>query len=72
MGVENENFGADADMQGGVMQSDVAADDPGHETRKRAVGISLFDYLHGYFSTSSFPPTPTLAAGHLAHILLSI
>lgn len=69
MGVENDNLGADADMQGGVAQGDVAAEDPGHETRKRAVGISLFDYIHGYLSTNSFPPAPTLAAGHLTHML---
>lgn len=41
MGVDNENFDGDADMQGGVEHSDVTAEDPagGPETKsRRAVG----------------------------------
>lgn len=42
MGVDNENFDGDADMQGGVVHSDVTAEDPagGSETKsRRAVSV---------------------------------
>lgn len=71
MGVEKDNLDGDADMQGGVVQSDAAAGDPDRETRKRAVSI-YFDYIHEYLSASSFPPAPTLLAGDLLHTLRSI
>lgn len=64
MGVDHENLDGDADMSGGVVQSDAAAEDAGREARKRAVSI-YFDYIHGYFSTGSFPPAPTLIAGRV-------
>lgn len=42
MRVDNENFDGDADMQGGVVHSDVTAEDPagGSETKsRRAVSV---------------------------------
>lgn len=40
MGVDDENLGSDAEMSGGVVQSDVAGGDPGPETKsRRAVGV---------------------------------
>lgn len=48
MGVENDKLDTDADMSGGVVQSDATAEDPGRETRKRAVGII---YLITYIGT---------------------
>lgn len=46
MGADDENFGSDADMQGGVVQSDAAAGDPGTETKsRRAVGNYLITYM---------------------------
>lgn len=44
MGVENNNFDGDADMQGGVVQSDAAAEDPGPETKSRRA-VSLFYFI---------------------------
>lgn len=46
MGMDDENLGSDADMSGGVVQSDVAAGDPGPETKsRRAVGNYLIAYM---------------------------
>lgn len=45
MGAENDKHDTDADMSGGVVQSDVTAEDPGREARKRAVGIYLITYI---------------------------
>lgn len=48
MGAENDKLDTDADMSGGVVQSDATAEDPGREARKRAVGII---YLITYIGT---------------------
>lgn len=45
MAVENDKLDTDADMSGGVVQSDVTAEDPGREARKRAVCIYLIAHI---------------------------
>lgn len=68
MGLENDNSDGDADMNNGVVQSDVAAEDPGRETRKRAVGILfyLITYM-GAFVPAPFHQAPTLVAADAMH-----
>jgi hypothetical protein len=58
MGVDDENLGSDADMSGGVGQSDVAAGDPGPESKsRRAVGNYLITYM-GTWVPSRFCQCP--------------